>query len=58
MEQHVCKLHTYRYITNTSKQDPYFFNVRPVKFSWIKPFSLIKGNLTAIKQQSRHWIKL
>ena len=35
-----------------------FFNVRPVKFSWIKPFSLKKGNLTAIKRQSRHWIKL
>ena len=31
---------------------PTFFNVRPVKFSWIKPFSLNNGNLTAIKRQS------
>ena len=57
-EQHVCKLHTCRCITNTSKQDTYFFNVRPVKLLWIKPFSLNKENLTSIKRQSRHWIKL
>ena len=40
---------------------PIFFKGHVGELSWIKPFlvfSLNKRNLAAIKQQSRHWIKL
>ena len=31
MEQHVCKLHPYRYLSNIPKRNAYFFKSLPVQ---------------------------